>query len=317
MEKIKGRFAPSPSGRMHLGNAFCALLAWLACRSAGGMMTLRVEDLDPERCRPTYAWRLMEDLEWMGLDWDQGPRPGQPPDRYWQSQRGEIYGRALEKLREQGLLYPCFCTRAELHAAQAPHAADGLFVYDGRCRSLSPERRRELAQKRKPAVRLQVPAERIEFFDGCQGLCGQDLQTECGDFILRRSDGAWAYQLAVVCDDGAMGVNQVVRGRDLLSSTPRQLLLYRLIGLKPPQFYHIPLLLSAEGRRLSKRDGDLDLGALREKRTAEELTGYLAWLAGLLERPEPASPGQLLPLFDWGKIPRQDIRLPKGLFAEK
>ncbi len=237
MEKIKGRFAPSPSGRMHLGNAFCALLAWLACRSAGGMMTLRVEDLDPERCRPTYAWRLMEDLEWMGLDWDQGPRPGQPPDRYWQSQRGEIYGRALEKLREQGLLYPCFCTRAELHAAQAPHAADGLFVYDGRCRSLSPERRRELAQKRKPAVRLQVPAERIEFFDGCQGLCGQDLQTECGDFILRRSDGAWAYQLAVVCDDGAMGVNQVVRGRDLLSSTPRQLLLYRLIGLKPPQFY--------------------------------------------------------------------------------
>lgn len=114
-----------------------------------------------------------------------------------------------------------------------------------------------------------------------------------------------------------MGVNQVVRGRDLLSSTPRQLLLYRLIGLKPPQFYHIPLLLSAEGRRLSKRDGDLDLGALREKRTAEELTGYLAWLAGLLERPEPASPGQLLPLFDWGKIPRQDIRLPKGLFAEK
>lgn len=317
MEKIKGRFAPSPSGRMHLGNAFCALLAWLACRSAGGMMTLRVEDLDPERCRPTYAWRLMEDLEWLGLDWDQGPRPGQPPDRYWQSQRGEIYGRALEKLREQGLLYPCFCTRAELHAAQAPHAADGLFVYDGRCRSLSPERRRELAQKRKPAVRLQVPAERIEFFDGCQGLCGQDLQTECGDFILRRSDGAWAYQLAVVCDDGAMGVNQVVRGRDLLSSTPRQLLLYRLIGLKPPQFYHIPLLLSAEGRRLSKRDGDLDLGALREKRTAEELTGYLAWLAGLLERPEPASPGQLLPLFDWGKIPRQDIRLPKGLFAEK
>ena len=317
MEKIKGRFAPSPSGRMHLGNAFCALLAWLACRSAGGTMTLRVEDLDPERCRPTYAWRLMEDLEWMGLDWDQGPRPGQPPDRYWQSQRGEIYGRALEKLREQGLLYPCFCTRAELHAAQAPHAADGLFVYDGRCRSLSPERRRELAQKRKPAVRLQVPAERIEFFDGCQGLCGQDLQTECGDFILRRSDGAWAYQLAVVCDDGAMGVNQVVRGRDLLSSTPRQLLLYRLIGLKPPQFYHIPLLLSAEGRRLSKRDGDLDLGALRAKRTAEELTGYLAWLAGLLERPEPASPGQLLPLFDWGKIPRQDIRLPKGLFAEK
>ena len=317
MEKIKGRFAPSPSGRMHLGNAFCALLAWLACRSAGGTMTLRVEDLDPERCRPTYAWRLMEDLEWMGLDWDQGPRPGQPPDRYWQSQRGEIYGRALEKLREQGLLYPCFCTRAELHAAQAPHAADGLFVYDGRCRSLSPERRRELAQKRKPAVRLQVPAERIEFFDGCQGLCGQDLQTECGDFILRRSDGAWAYQLAVVCDDGAMGVNQVVRGRDLLSSTPRQLLLYRLIGLKPPQFYHIPLLLSAEGRRLSKRDGDLDLGALREKRTAEELTGYLAWLAGLLERPEPASPGQLLPLFDWGKITRQDIRLPKGLFAEK
>ena len=151
MEKIKGRFAPSPSGRMHLGNAFCALLAWLACRSAGGTMTLRVEDLDPERCRPTYAWRLMEDLEWMGLDWDQGPRPGQPPDRYWQSQRGEIYGRALEKLREQGLLYPCFCTRAELHAAQAPHAADGLFVYDGRCRSLSPERRRELAQKRKPA----------------------------------------------------------------------------------------------------------------------------------------------------------------------
>lgn len=317
MEQINGRFAPSPSGRMHLGNAFCALLAWLACRSAGGRMTLRVEDLDPNRCKPDYAWRLMEDLEWLGLDWDQGPRPGQPPDRYWQSWRGELYGQALDKLEEQGLLYPCFCTRAELHAAQAPHASDGLFVYDGRCRGLSPERRRELAQKRRPALRLAVPAERIAFADGCQGLFGQDLQTECGDFILRRSDGAWAYQLAVVCDDAAMGVNQVVRGRDLLSSTPRQLLLYRLLGLTPPRFYHIPLLLSPGGRRLSKRDGDLDLGVLREKMRAEELTGVLAWLAGLLEKPRPLQPQELIPLFDWGKIPRRDIQLPAGLFCEK
>lgn len=314
---ITGRFAPSPSGRMHLGNAFCALLAWLSCRSAGGTMVLRIEDLDPDRCRPAYAWQLMEDLEWLGLDWDQGPKAGDAPDSlFWQSRRGQVYRQALDQLEGQGLVYPCFCTRAELHAAQAPHASDGSFLYDGRCRGLTPEQQQALSQKRKPALRLRVPGEEIIFEDGLQGTYRQNLEHQCGDFILRRSDGVFAYQLAVVCDDGRMGVDEVVRGRDLLSSTPRQLLLYRLLGLRPPRFYHIPLLLAADGRRLSKRDGDLDFGALRHSMTASRLTGYLAWWAGLLEAPEPVAPRQLIPLFRWDKIRRQDIRLPAGVFGE-
>lgn len=304
---LRGRFAPSPSGRMHLGNVFSALLAWLSVRSAGGVMVLRMEDLDPDRCRPEYAVQLAEDLRWLGLDWDEGYAVGGPHGPYEQSQRTERYAAAFRRLEEQGRLYPCFCTRAERLAASAPHRSDGQAVYGGKCSRLKPEERAELSRTRRPAWRLRASDETISFLDGLQGGYAENLLQDCGDFILRRSDGVYAYQLAVVCDDADMEITQVVRGRDLLSSTPRQRYLYRVLGWTPPEVYHVPLLLAPDGRRLSKRDGDLDLGALRAKSRSEEVIGWLAWLAGLLDRPEPAAARELIPLFSWERIPRTDI----------
>ena len=310
----RGRFAPSPTGRMHLGNAFCALMAWLSCRAAHGVMVLRVEDLDPARSRPAYAQQLQEDLLWLGLDWDEGGSAGGPYGPYQQSQCSAIYSQALTCLGHAGLLYPCFCSRAELHAAEAPHASDGQPLYSGRCRQLTVQQRALLRQQRRPAIRLHVPPESISFVDGCQGLYTENLETQCGDFILRRSDGVFAYQLAVVCDDGRMGITQVVRGRDLLSSTPRQLYLYRLLGLPAPAFYHIPLLLAPDGRRLSKRDGDLDLSALRQRFSAPQLVGQMAHWAGLLPKAEAITPRELAPLFRWDLVRREDVRLSAGLW---
>ena len=309
-QPICGRFAPSPSGRMHLGNLFSALLAWLSVRSAGGRMVLRMEDLDPDRCREAYARQLAGDLRWLGLDWDEGYELGGPHGPYRQSQRTGRYAAAFRSLEERGLLYPCYCTRAERLAASAPHRADGQAVYGGTCRHLTEEARTELARTRRPAWRLRVPDRWVEVPDGLQGLYGENLLRDCGDFILRRSDGVYAYQLAVVCDDGDMGITQVVRGRDLLSSTPRQCYLYELLGLEAPRFYHVPLLLAPDGRRLSKRDGDLDMEALRARYTPAELTGLLAHLAGLLDRPEPAAPRDLIPLFRWDRVRRTDVRIP-------
>lgn len=307
---IIGRFAPSPSGRMHLGNAFSCLLAWLSARSAGGEIVLRQEDLDPARCRRTYADQLEEDLRWLGLDWDRGGSAG--GDCYYQSCRREIYADFLAKLEAQGLLYPCFCSRGALHAPSAPHASDGALLYSGACRSLTPAQRAEKAKLRRPALRIRVPEQEIVFTDGLQGEYRENLARDCGDFILRRSDGVHAYQLAVVVDDALMGVNQVVRGRDLLSSTPRQLWLQTLLGFPHPAYYHVPLLLSGDGRRLSKRDGDLDLGAIRASgRSPESVVGQLAFWAGLLERPEPAAPRDLLSLFSWDRVSPADT-IAKG-----
>lgn len=268
-----GRFAPSPSGRMHLGNAFAALLAWLSVRSQGGKMLLRLEDLDPDRCRPAYGVRLKEDLCWMGLDWDEETQP--------QSLRTQVYREAFDRLWNRGLIYPCYCTRGQLHAASAPHAADGTPVYPGTCRNLTEERRALMG--RPPAWRLRVPDREIAFADLLQGICRENLARDCGDFILRRSDGVYAYQLAVVCDDGLSGVTEVVRGMDLLSSVPRQIYLQELLDFPRPQYAHVPLLVDETGRRLSKRDGDLNFGVLREKMDPRELTGRLAWAAGLLQ----------------------------------
>lgn len=311
-----GRFAPSPSGRMHLGNLLCALLAWLSAKSAGGKIILRIEDLDTGRCRRAYADQLEADLRWLGLSWDEGGSAGGPAGPYYQSMRSRRYQEALEALERRGLVYPCFCTRAQLHAASAPHREDGLTVYPGTCRGLSPE---EIAERtgesrRPPALRLRVPEETISFADGRMGPCREYLPRDCGDFLLRRSDGLYAYQLAVVVDDAAMGVTEVVRGGDLLSSTPRQLLLYRLLGLTPPKFYHFPLLLDQQGRRLSKRDGSLGLEALQSRYTPEEVLGKLSFLAGLNPSGAPAAPEELLGGFSWDRVPREDIRLPEGLF---
>ena len=294
---MTGRFAPSPSGRMHLGNVFSALLAWLSVRSQDGEMVLRIEDLDPDRCRAEYAETLKDDLRWLGLDWDREQTP--------QSRRTAAYAAEFERLRELGLVYPCYCSRGELHAASAPHAADGRVIYAGTCRNLTEAQRAE--KTKAPAWRLLVPDRVYGFEDGLRAFFAQNLARDCGDFLIRRADGVYAYQLAVVTDDGQGGITEVVRGMDLLDSTPRQLYLYELLHLTPPKFYHVPLLTAPDGRRLSKREKDLDLGALREAYRPEELLGRLAHLAGLLERPEAISARELAGVFSWEKVPRDPI----------
>ena len=310
-----GRFAPSPSGRIHLGNILCCLLAWLSARQKGGRVILRIEDLDTARCPRKYAARMLEDLRWLGLTWDEGPEVGGPDGPYFQSERTVLYQAALETLTAQGLVYPCFCTRAELHAASAPHREDGQTIYPGTCRHLTAEAAAERARTRRPALRLRVPEETWGFADGHMGPYHEDLTRDCGDFLLRRSDGLFAYQLAVVVDDAAMGVTEVVRGGDLLDSTPRQLYLYHLLGLTPPAFYHFPLLLAPDGRRLSKRDADAGLEELRPQMTAETLLGKLAFLGGFHPSAAPCRAEELLDEFDWDRVPRQDVRIPPGFFG--
>lgn len=288
-----GRFAPSPSGRMHLGNVFTALLAWLSVRSQGGTMLLRIEDLDPDRSRQEYIDALKDDLLWLGLSWD-----SEMPQ---QSTRAAQYREMFEKLKT----YPCYCTRNELHDASAPHASDGRTVYTGTCRDLSEEER--AAKSRKPAWRVCVPERTISFCDGVFGEFQENLAKECGDFIVRRSDGVYAYQLAVVCDDAFGGVTEVVRGSDLLSSTPRQIWLYETLGLPVPKFYHVPLLIAPDGKRLSKREKSLDMEHLRADCTAEQIIGRLAYAAKLTEREEPISANELISVFSWDKIGRDAI----------
>ena len=292
-----GRLAPTPSGRMHLGNAFSALMAWLAARSQGGRMILRIEDLDPRARDPHAADLIMHDLDWLGLSWDEGP--------YYQSQRGDLYRSAIDRLASAGLTYPCFCTRSELHAASAPHASDGTYVYQGTCRHLTPQQVAERRRVRPGAVRLRVPdaddpTGTVALDDLCYGPREETLARDCGDFLVERSDGVVAYQLAVVVDDGLMGVTQVVRGNDLLGSSARQACLARLLGFAPPTFGHVPLLMSADGRRLSKRDRDLDLGALRAAGISPRcVVGRLAALAGLAEPGEEVRPDELTERFSW------------------
>lgn len=310
--KVVGRFAPSPSGRMHLGNAFSCLLAWLSVRSKGGEIVLRLEDLDTDRCKPEYSRQLEEDLRWLGLDWDRGGLEDTPD--YCQSSCEAFYGAALGELEEKGLIYPCFCSRNELHAASAPHRSDGILLYAGTCRNLTDTQRWEKAMLRKPALRIQVPEEEVAFVDGNLGLYSENLAHDCGDYILRRSDGVYAYQLAVVVDDGRMGVTEVVRGSDLLSSTPRQIWLQHQLSLPTPNYYHLPLLLAPDGRRLSKRDGDLDLGALRGRFTSQEVVGQLACLAGLIREPEQVSPVDLIGKFSWERVRKTDITVDLAAF---
>lgn len=312
---VVGRFAPSPSGRLHLGNLFCCLLAWLSAYQQGGRVVLRVEDLDTARCPRRYALQAMEDLQWLGLTWDEGPGAGGTDGPYFQSERTALYQMALQKLEDMGLVYPCFCTRAELHAASAPHRGDGQVIYGGTCRHLTAEQAAEKAKTRAPALRLRVPDEVISFTDRHMGPYEENLARDCGDFLLRRSDGMFAYQLAVVVDDAAMGVTEVVRGSDLLDSTPRQLLLYRLLDLPSPRFCHFPLLLSHDGRRLSKRDADAGLEVLMGRLGPEEILGRLAYLGGFHPSAAAASAEELLAEFDWDKVPKEDIPIPQGLFS--
>ena len=311
METV-GRFAPSPSGRIHLGNILCCLLAWLSARQKEGRIVLRIEDLDTIRCPRRYADQMEADLKWLGLTWDAGPAATGETGPYYQSERSGLYQAALERLADMGQVYPCFCTRAELHAASAPHREDGQAVYAGTCRGLTPSQALEKARRtgRSPALRLRTPDEEIAFIDGHMGPYEENLARDCGDFLLRRSDGMFAYQLAVVVDDAAMGVTEVVRGADLLSSTPRQLLLYRLLGLRAPVFYHLPLLLAPDGRRLSKRNADVGLESLQDRCSPEEILGGLAHLAGFNPSARPRTAESLLADFSWDKVPQADIRMP-------
>ena len=257
---------------------------------------------------------LEQDLAWLGLVWDEGGSTGGPHGPYYQSECADIYTGQYKKLEAQGLVYPCFCSRAQLHAASAPHTSDGNVIYPGTCRGLTAEEIAEKRKKKAPAYRLMVPDENITFTDGCMGEHAENLLRDCGDFYLRRADGVFAYQLAVVVDDARMGVTEVVRGADLLSSTARQLYLYRLLGLPAPKFAHCPLLLASDGRRLSKRDGDQSLENLRARYTAEDIVGRLAYAYGLQEEPAPRTPESLIKDFSWDKVPKKDICLPEGLF---
>lgn len=286
---------------MHLGNLFTALLAWLSARADGGEFVLRIEDLDPDRSRAEYAEAIRDDLRWLGLDWDR--------EMPLQSTQTPVYAEQFERLRKRGLIYPCFCTRNELHAASAPHASDGTLLYAGTCRNLTPAQ--IASQTRKPAWRIRVPEETISFRDGVFGAVTQNLTTACGDFILRRSDGVYAYQLAVVCDDALGGITQVARGCDLLPSTPRQIWLGRELGFVQPAYYHVPLLVAPDGRRLSKRERDLDMEHLRRRYTPEQLTGRLAFLAGLRPEVSAVAPKELAHGFTWGVIHKNDIPISK------
>ena len=296
MENVIGRFAPTPSGRMHLGNVFAALIAWLSVRSRKGSLVLRMEDLDTQRTSADFADVLRDDLRWLGLNWDWETAP--------QSQRSEVYDRYFEKMMDEGLLYPCYCTRSQLHSVNAPHLSDGTYVYPGTCRTLT-----EPPAGRKPAWRVMVPDREWSFRDRVQGDYSLNLATGCGDMVVRRADGVYVYQLAVTVDDGESGVTEVVRGMDLLSSAPRQMYLQELLGFSHPEYGHVPMLLAPDGRRLSKRDRDLDLGELRKRMTAEELIGHLAFAAKLIEKDAPISAAELASQFNWDKLQGDSIYL--------
>ena len=275
---------------MHAGNVFSALVAWLVTKSQGGSIVLRIEDLDAERSKPQFIDAVQRDFEALGLTWDEGP--------YFQHDRDEAYQAAYDELCERGLVYPCFCTRADLHAASAPHHGEKL-VYAGTCRNLTDEERTERMKERRPASRLIVPDETLSFTDGIQGEYSQNLAAECGDFLIRRSDDAFAYQLAVVVDDAAQGVNSIARGVDLLCSTPQQMYLQDLLGYPHPSYAHVPLLVAEEGRRLSKRDHDAALDALLERfKTPAGIIGHIAGITGIAPTCDPATPEQLLATFD-------------------
>lgn len=291
-----GRFAPSPSGRMHFGNIYTAVLSWLSVKSRGGRWILRIEDLDPQRSKPEHARMIEDDLRWLGLDWDEGGLEGKGQNGpYLQSKRHHLYEKALEKLLKTGFCYPCTCTRADILATQAPHESDGRVVYKGTCRpSALPS---PYIAKPGAAIRLAVPDEDISFTDRIKGKQTFNLSRQCGDFIIRRGDGAWSYQLAVVVDDAMMGVTEVVRGDDLLLSAAQQIYLYRLLGFTPPEYAHLPLICNEQGVRLSKRDKSESMEYLRANFTPEEILGKVALKAGFSDTEAPVTLENLLDIY--------------------
>lgn len=296
---IVGRFAPSPTGAMHLGNIFAAVMSWLSTKSRGGEWLLRIEDLDPQRCKPQFARELEDALSLLGLDYDRGGLRGLGPGGpFRQSERGDLYEAALARLKDAGLIYGCTCRRADIMATQAPHRSDGRVVYAGTCRPKGMPRRNVEMPAASHSLRVMVENRDIEFVDRLYGPQRINLADECGDFAVRRADGAWAYQLAVVVDDAMMGVTEVVRGSDLLNSAAQQIYLYEALGLEAPEFFHIPLLCNRDGIRLSKRDEALSLKEMLKASTPAEIIGRVGAIAGILPSPTPATPQDLLALYD-------------------
>lgn len=317
LRPVRGRFAPSPTGAIHLGNVWTALLAWLHARQQGGTFVMRIEDLDPDRSRPQWTAQLLDDLRWLGLDWDEGSDIGGLYAPYEQDRRRARYAEALERLDAQGLIYACYCTRAEVRAAaSAPHGVEQREHCPNNCWLLSAtERQARESAGRKPCLRVRMPDDiaPIRFADLCRGEITEHLAQTAGDFVIRRADGVHAYQLAVVVDDGDMAISQVIRGADLLDSTARQIWLHRVLGYTPPVFGHVPLLIDPDGHRLSKRQASLAVAALRAagKRPAE-IIGRLAFWAGLIPAPEERIPRDLIGTLDLSKLSREPIVVDPG-----
>lgn len=309
---IRGRFAPSPSGRLHVGNMLSSLLAWLDVKSLGGEMLFRLEDLDPDRSSYEKALYMADDLQWLGLDWDSGWN-GQKNDLYAQSCRTELYQSVFHDFEEKGLVYPCFCSRAQRLAASAPHPGEMQDVGCG-CTRLSLDERKALLSEKKHSYRIRVDTRNIHFTDDHYGPQSFTMRAGQDDFIVRRADGVFAYQLAVSYDDAVMGVTRVVRANDLLDSSPKQIWLIEQMGYEPPTYCHAPLLEVDGGRKMSKRNGDLCMLELRKNHTPQQLCGKLAYLAGLIPSPEPLSPKDLIHEFSWDKVPTDNILLPNDLF---
>ncbi|MBI2803558.1 MAG: tRNA glutamyl-Q(34) synthetase GluQRS [Planctomycetes bacterium] len=306
---IVGRLAPSPTGAQHVGNARTYLIAWLSARSRGGSVGLRIEDIDSPRIKPGAAAGAIDDLHWLGLDWDGVPLV--------QTERLSFYEAALVQLQARDLVYPCTCTRTDVErAASAPHPEHEGPIYPGTCA----HRRAVDARDLPPgsfAWRMRVGSETIVFEDGFHGPLAMNLHEIGGDFVVWKSAGTPAYQLAVVVDDAAQQVSEVVRGDDLLPSTPRQLLLYRELGLMPPRFVHVPLVIGPDGKRLAKRHGDTRLQALRAAGvSAQALLGLLAWSCGWLDSIRPITLNELRLGFDLATIPRQPFTLTPEVLAE-
>ncbi len=304
---MRGRFAPSPTGELHLGGARTALVAWLQARAAGGAFVIRVEDLDRPRVVPGAEQAILDDLRWLGLDWDEGPDVGGPFAPYRQSERTEAFNAAVEKLLLSGQSFPCFCSRADVaRAATAPHGpGDDGPRYPGTCRALDAAEVAARSRQRRPSIRLRVDDEAVAWTDLVHGPRVDRPAETVGDFVLRRADGVPAYQLAVVVDDAAMRITDVVRGDDLLGSTARQLLLFRALGLPPPRFAHVPLVVGEDGQRLAKRHGSVSLGELRDRGAdPRAVVGLLASLCALAPEGSRRVPAELVADFDLARLPR-------------